>query len=409
LKFEPYIALRYLTARHQNRFINIVTLFSIGGILVGVGALIVVLSIMNGFEDEVRARIIETTAHITLFSFRPGDIDDWRALSARIEEFPDVTGASPFVQSKGAIAGPKSSDGVLIRGIEPDYESRTSSIENQIYWGRFDLATPDSGLPPIILGRYLASEINAQPEDTVALFILRGSGQSLAKNKPIVKKFKVTGIFETGMYDYDAILCYISIPIAQELLGLGSSVTGIQLKIKDFYKASSIAEKIEESLGFPYYTVPWSETNKNLFSWMTLEKWGMFLVLALIIAVAAFNIISTLMMVVMEKTSDIGILKAMGAQKKSIVRIFLLQGSIVGAAGTILGALLGSIIVIIQNRYGIISLPPDVYSISSLPMNLRMLDLTAVVSLSMALSILSAVYPAWRASSLKPVDAIRYA
>ncbi len=296
----------------------------------------------------------------------------------------------------------------LIRGIHPEYEVRTNKISERMYWGEFNLETSDTGLPPIVLGRYLAGEIGAEPDDTVSLFILRGNTQSMSTAKPIAKQFEVAGLFETGMYDYDAILCYIPLHIAQALFNMDNQITGIQVRIENFYDANKIAQKIEANLGFPYYTVPWSETNKNLFSWMTLEKWGMFLVLALIIAVAAFNIISTLMMVVMEKTVDIGILKALGATKKSIVRIFLLQGVIVGSLGTIFGASLGMLLVWIQQHYKIISLPPDIYSISSLPMQLRFWDLIAVVALALILSILSSIYPAMRASRLSPVDAIRY-
>ncbi len=407
-KFETYIALRYLMAKHKNRFINIVTVFSIGGILVGVGAILVVVSIMNGMEDEIRGRIIGTTAHITVYSFKKEGLSDWQSVMDRLLGFPDVVGASPVVYAKGAIAGPKSSDGVMIRGVDPQLERRTSIIPDAIYWGKFELVDSDTALPTIVLGRYLAGEINAKPQDTVSLFVLKYSSKSLMSGRPAVKKFVVSGIFESGMYDFDAALCYIPLTRAQRIFGLKNAISGIQLRIRNFYDAREVAKKIEQALGFPYYAVPWSETNKNLFSWMTLEKWGMFLVLALIIAVAAFNIVSTLMMVVMEKTVDIGILKAMGATDRSLVKIFLFQGLLVGAVGTVLGVLIGGAIVWVQRTYHIISLPPDVYSISSLPMQLRYWDVIAVVVLSMAVSIISAIYPAWRAAKLKPVDAIRY-
>lgn len=407
-KFETFIALRYLTAKHKNHFISIVTFLSVGGILVGVGAILVVVSIMNGMEDEIRGRIIGTTAHITVYSFRREGITDWNELLMKIERLPDVVGASPFIYAKGAIAGPRSSDGVMIRGIDPDMERKTSVIPDAIYWGEFTLTDSVGAMPTIVLGRYLAGEIGAQPGDTVALFILKKTQKAMSAGRPLVKKFIVSGIFESGMYDFDAALCYIPLSRAQKIFGLKNAVSGIQLRVKNFYQASRISKVIENALGFPYYAVPWNETNKNLFSWMTLEKWGMFLVLALIIGVAVFNIISTLMMVVMEKTTDIGVMKAMGATDRALVRIFLLQGTIVGAMGTVLGVIAGGIIVWLQKTYHIISLPPDVYSISSLPMQLRIWDVIATVVLAMLLSVLSSIYPAWRAAKLKPVDAIRY-
>ena len=407
MKLESFIALRYLRSKHSNRFINLVTLFSIGGIFVGVAAIIIVMSIMNGMESEIRSRILDTTAHITVFSYKRENITNWADLVKKIEKFPEVLGASPFVQTKGAIAGPKSSDGALIRGIDTAYERHTSKLAEFIVEGKYSLAVPDSGLPEILLGTYLADQIGAHVGDTVSIFVLR-KNSIMGRRKPTVKRFVVSGIFETGMYDYDAILCYIPLTVAQKIIGVGNSVTGIQVKVKNFYKADKIADELMKYLRFPYYTVPWTETNKNLFSWMTIEKWAMFLVLGLIIIVAAFNIVSTLMMVVMEKTTDIGILKALGARRKSITKIFLYQGMLVGVTGTILGSIVGVIAVAIQDKYKIISLPPDVYSISSLPMQLRFWDVLAVVVLAMVISIVSAIYPALRAAKLNPVDAIRY-
>ncbi len=408
MKFVPFIGLRYLTAKHHDKFINLVTFFSVGGILIGVAALIVVISIMNGFESEIRSKIIDTTSHITVYSYQRAGISNWESNIKRISEVPDVVAASPFAYAKGAIAGPEGTDGVLIRGIVPELEANTTNLPNQVYIGKFDLNDSNPTLPTTVLGRYLAEEIGARINDTISLFVLRRPGIILGPGSYTTKRFLVTGIFETELYDYDATLCYISLKSAQQLLGLGDKISGFQTKIKNFYNASSVAERLTEKLGLPFYAIPWSEINKTLFAWMTLEKWGMFLVLALIIAVAAFNIVSTLMMVVIEKTVDIGILKAMGASEKSIVKIFLFQGTVVGVIGTVLGVLLGSAMVLIQHNYKIISLPPDIYSISAVPMQLKLTDLLVVLILSSVLSILSAVYPAWRATKLNPVDAIRY-
>ncbi|MCD6124067.1 ABC transporter permease [bacterium] len=406
MKFETFIAWRYMTAKHRNRYINVTTIFAVGGILVGVAALLVVLSVMNGLEDEIRQRIINTTAHITIYSYRVEGIDRWKERLRVIQDYPDVIAASPFVYAKGAISGPKSADGVLIRGVVPELERKTTTVPEQIKAGEFFLG--DTGMPKIVLGRFLAEQIGAGVGDTVTLFVLRRSKIPFGVGAPTSMRFVVSGIFETGLYDYDATFCYISISDGQRLFGMGNRISGFQAKVKDCYKAPSIAKRLEEYLGLPFYTIPWTEVNKTLFSWMMIEKWAMFLVLALIIVVAAFNIISTLMMIVMEKTADIGVLKAIGAKETSIVKIFLIQGFIVGVLGTSLGTLLGGAIIFVQNKFHIISLPPEIYSVSSLPMHPRLLDFVVVVLFSMFLSVLSAFYPAWKAAKLKPVDAIHY-
>jgi len=265
---------------------------------------------------------------------------------------------------------------------------------------------PDSnGLPRIVLGLYLADGLGANPGDTVLVYgINENSGARLT---PKINRFEVEGIFETGMFDFDATLAYTNLETAQKLMGLSNAVTGIELRIHNFYEADKIADRIENDLGFPYYALSWVEMNKNLFAWMTLEKWGLFLLLTLIIAVAAFNIASTLIMVVMEKTSQIGILRAMGATASRIRRIFFLQGLYVGVLGTILGYIIGFTLAFIQNKWEIISLPADVYSISSLPVEMHFLDFVIIGIMAMTITVLSSIYPAWRASREEPIDAIR--
>lgn len=406
MRLEPYIALRFLRARQKNKFVSLVAIFAIGGIMIGVAALIVSLSAMNGFENEVRSRIIGTTSHINVHSLRRDYILDWEPLVEKLRKRNDVVAAAPFVYTKMPIAHDGNFDGMILRGVVPEMQVSLGNPGSTVIEGIWLPEKVDtSDIPSIVLGVYLADGLGATPGDTVLVYGIQGKTGS--RITPKINRYEVEGIFESGMYDFDAILAYTNLESAQKLLGLGRAVTGIELKIENFYEADKIADRIEDDLGFPYYALSWVEMNKNLFAWMTLEKWGLFLLLTLIIAVAAFNIASTLIMVVMEKTSQIGILRAMGATAKRIRRIFFLQGLLVGVLGTILGYIVGFTLAFIQNRWEIISLPADVYSISSLPIEMRLLDFVIIGLMAMAITILSSIYPAWRASRETPIDAIR--
>jgi len=406
MRLEPYIALRFLRARQKNKFVSLVAIFAVGGIMIGVAALIVSLSAMNGFETEVRSRIIGTTSHINVHSLRTDYITDWRPLIEILSQRDDVLAAGPFVYSKMPIAHKGHFDGMVLRGVLPAMEASLGNPESTLVEGSWLPDHPDSvGLPRIVLGLYLADGLGANPGDTVLVYGLNES--SGARLTPKINRFEVEGIFETGMFDFDATLAYTNLEAAQELMGLGDAVTGIELRIQNFYEADKIADRIADDIGFPYYTLSWVEMNKNLFAWMTLEKWGLFLLLTLIIAVAAFNIASTLIMVVMEKTPQIGILRAMGATASRIRRIFFLQGFFVGMLGMVLGYIVGFTLAFIQNKWDIISLPADVYSISSLPMEMHTADFIAIGIIALLVTVLSSIYPAWRASRETPIDAIR--
>jgi len=405
MRLEQFIAFRFLRAKHRNRFVSLVAIFAVGGIAIGVAALIVSLSVMNGFEGEVRSRIINTISHINVYSLRAESITDWEPLLERLSARDDVVAASPFVYGKVPIANDGKFDGIMLRGILPSSESAIGCPESTVVDGDWLPEHPDSGIPLIALGVYLADNISAGPGDTVITYGLGSSrGSSMT---PKLHRFVVCGIFETGMFDYDAMLAYINLESAQKIFDLGNSVTGIELRVKDAYAADRIANSVESDLGFPYYAMSWAEMNKNLFSWMTLEKWGLFLLLSLIIAVAAFNIASTLIMVVMEKTPQIGILRAMGVTSKMIRRIFLIQGLVIGILGTALGALIGVLLAFVQNHWEIVSLPADIYSISSLPVDMHALDVLIICTASVLISAVSSLYPAWRASKANPIDAIR--
>ncbi len=402
MSYEFYIAKRYLTARKRSKFISLITLISVGGVLVGVAALVIVLSVMNGFETEVRSRIIGTTSHITVYSMEGGGMADYSLVIEKVEKFKDVVAASPFIFFKAAIASATASDGIAVRGVLPQKEVEVTNIGEKIKSGAFDLRNG------ICLGSDLAEELRVSVGDQVNLFSLEGEEMESGLSVPKVTKFKVTGIFETGMYEYDSQLALISLDKAQKLFNLKGRVSGVEIRTKDYYQAGRIANELDEYLGFPYYAVDWMHQHKNLFSWMKIEKWSMFLILCLIILVAAFNIISTLIMVVMEKTKEIGILKSMGATPQGIRHIFLIEGLVVGAVGAVLGSGIGYGLCWAQETFKFISLPSQIYFINSLPIDMHPLDFILVVLASLGICTLASLYPAYKAARLVPVEAIRY-
>jgi len=412
MSFELLIAGRYLRSRRKVKFISVITFFSVGGVFVGVAALIIVLAVMNGFEGEVRTRIIGTTAHVNVLAFHDEGIEDYREILPVLEGTEHVVAAAPFIYYKAAIRSKYRSDGILVRGIDPELESRVTNLEQNIVHGQMNLglqATAEGKeLPGIVLGSSLAEALGATLDQKVTLLSLRDTGDTANWMVPKAAQFRVAAIFESGMYEYDSALAYISLTSAQKLFEMGDRVTGLQVKTDDLYRAESIAKSIGETLGYPYYTIDWMHMHKNLFSWMTLEKWGMFIVLSLIVIVATFNIISTLIMVVMEKTKDVGILKSMGASSSSIMRIFMFEGLLVGLVGTTLGCLGGYLICWSQETFHFFSLPAEIYFINTLPIDMRFLDFVKVAAAAMGLCFMATVYPARKAAKLVPVDAIRY-
>jgi len=412
MAYEMFIACRYLRSKRKVKFISVITLFSVGGVFVGVAALIIVLAVMNGLESEVRSRIVGTTAHLNVLTFQDDGIEDYREILPAVGKVERVVAAAPFIYYKAAIRSKYRSDGILVRGIDPVLEAKVTKLEDNILYGKLDLEPQHGGngkaLPGIILGVSLADALGAVLDQKVTLLSLRDTGEAASWMVPKAAQFRVAGIFETGLYEYDSALAYISIPAAQKLFEMGSRVTGIQVKTDDLFRAGEVAKSIGKALGYPYYTVDWMHMHKNLFSWMTMEKWGMFIILSLIVIVATFNIISTLIMVVMEKTKDIGILKSMGATSGSIMRIFMFEGILVGLVGTILGCVVGYLICWAQETFHFISLPADIYFINTLPIEMKVVDFTKVALAAMGLCFLATVYPARKAAKLAPVDAIRY-
>ncbi len=408
MSYEFFIAKRYLRSKRKTKFVSVITLISIGGVLIGVTALDFILSMMNGFEKEVRSRIIGTTAHVSVFSTYEEGIDNYQELIPQIKEAKHVENVAPYIYYKAAIASKTGSDGIVVRGIDPEKEKLVTDVERNLKVGSLELDKDEDELPGILLGATLADRLGVELGDNVVLFSLKEGSLTTGWSQPKASKLRLRGIFETGMYEYDASMAYISLSTAQKLFNLGSRITGLHVKLDNLYQASKVAEQLEEKLGYHYYALDWMHMHKNLFSWMQLEKYAMFIVLSLIVAVAAFNIISTLIMVVMEKRKDIGVLKSMGSTNSSIMKIFMFEGLVVGAIGILLGTLFGYILCWIQRSFNIISLPAEIYFISTLPVEMRPLDFILVASAAMLLTFLATVYPARRAAQLSPVDAIRY-
>jgi len=405
LKYEWFIARRYLMSRQSGSFISLNSFFSIGGVVVGVAALIFVMSMMNGFESELRTRILGVTSHITVFPRYEDSMVNPEANMADLLTVDGVVAAAPFIYYKAAVESNTTGDGIVVRGIDPEMENAVTGLGDKIVVGRFNLEPNERGEGGVIVGKNLAARLDVIPGDPLVMFSLRGD-KLRAGSQPRVKKFEVRAIFETGMYEYDDAMAYISIPDAADLFKI-DGVTGIHLKTDRFFEADKIADKINRAYLDRFDAVDWKQMHRNLFSWMQLEKIGMFAALSLIIAVAAFNIISTLVMIVMDKRHEIGILKTMGAVPAAVSRIFMGIGLVVGIIGCLLGWLFGYFLCWLQIKFNIISLPPEIYFISSLPIELRPFDFVIVGLASILLCFLATLYPARQAARLSVIKVLR--
>ena len=405
--FELFIARRYLKSRRRENFISFISLISIVGVAIGVATLNFVMAMMNGFETEIRQRIIDTTAHITVYSYAGDGFVDWQSLADKIKDVPDVEATAPNIFFKSVIGSGDANDGVFVKGIDPKYEYAVSRLHENIVAGEINLDINSDSLPGIVIGRELASTLNVKLGEEVVLASLKQKKMTLTL-QPKYKRFVVTGLFETGMNEYDGNLAYISIPMAQDLFKLDDMVTGLQVRVRDFYKSEHIAREIEEIVGSPYYAVDWSERHKNLFGWMTLEKYGMSIVVGLIVAVAAFNIVTTLIMLVIEKRRDIAILKSMGANRSQVMKIFMFQGTLLGFVGTMAGTGLGFALCWLQQTFDIVAIPGEIYFINSLPIDMRAIEFVIVAVASVVIAFLATLYPSRRAARLFPSDILRH-
>ena len=410
MSFEFFIGSRYLRTKQKQAFISLITVLSIAGVTVGVMALIVVIAVMTGFEYDLKSRILGVESHIVIMRHN-GPFSDYRNILEHVENTDGVEAATPFINSQVILRSSLSLSGAVLRGIDPDSADRV--IKNLDKVSLKNLKETDQrkstsiAMPAIILGKELAKNLGVMQGDPVYLISPRGMISPIG-HIPTMKRFKVAGLFESGMYEYDRSLAYMHIKDAQKILRMGDSVNGIEVRVNDIYNARNIAGRIVKELGFQYWARDWMQMNQNLFSALKLEKTVMFIILALIVLVAAFNIASTLIMMVMEKTKDIAILKAMGATDKSIRKIFVFKGVVIGSIGTILGVCLGFILCTVLKYYQFIELPGDVYYITTLPVKLELLDVVMIASAAMAISFLATIYPARQASKLDPVEAIRY-
>ncbi|MBI5207919.1 MAG: lipoprotein-releasing ABC transporter permease subunit [Candidatus Firestonebacteria bacterium] len=402
LSFELFVGFRYLRAKQKRAFISLITFISIGGVSLGVMVLITVLAVMNGFEKDMRNKILGTMAHITIFKQREENFNEYPEVISRISKTSHVVALTPFVLAQAMLQSSSGSmEGVVVRGIDAVQESAVTQIKKNLIEGNLNLE--DNG---ILIGIELAYKLGLKLGDKI--LIISKVVQTPMGLMPRSTEFKVVGIFQTGMYEYDTALSYISLKMAQKLYGMGNSITGIEVKLDDIFKAEKISTLLQNELRYPYWVRSWVDMNRNLFSALKLEKITLSIILTFIVLVSAFNIVSTLIMVVMEKTCDIGILKAIGATQKSIANIFLLEGFIIGVIGTAIGTIGGVLLSWALDKYQFIKLPGDVYYIDTLPVEMRFLDILLIGIAAITISSLAALYPAWQASRLDPVEALRY-
>jgi lipoprotein-releasing system permease protein len=415
MNYEFFIGLRYLRARQRETFISLITLISVLGVMIGVMTLNVVMAVMTGFEETLRDRLLGINAHITLV--KSGDqLKNYEELLQEVVKQPGVVAASPAIYGQVMLTSGSRVTGVFIRGVDPDRANRVVEIQRYVKEGSlqslkqpFPLRVDERTvlLPGLIVGKRLAGQLGAFVGTPVQVVSPLGSPTAIGVI-PKVRRFVVVGLFDSGMSEIDATLAIMSLADAQKFFELGDSVTNLEIRVQDIYKAQEVANNIQRQIGFPYLTEDWSRLWPNLFSALRLEKTVYFLVLLLMVLIGAFNIISTLIMVVMEKRKDIAILQSMGATRDSIRKIFLIKGCIIGVVGTFLGVFLGYLICLLIEKYQFIELPKDVFLISTVPVRIYFSNFLLVSLASLVVCLLASIYPARQAAKLDPVEIIRY-
>lgn len=408
MSFEVLVALRYLRARRKQTFISIISLLSMVGVGLGVCTLVVVLSVMSGAESELKRKILGMNAHVMIY--KAGEVmDQPQAVLAKLRRMPGVSQAAPFAYGQVMVVSGSGASGAILRGIDLSGALESLDLQRVITHGSLAaLAGKDGrGVPGVLLGEALARRLAVHQGDVVNLINPLGEDTPVGR-APKSEPFRVAGVFRSGMYQYDSSLCYVSLTAAQGFLDLGQAVSGVEFKVDDIYAADAIGRRAAETLGPLYYARDWMTMNHSLFSALKLEKITMFVILILIVLVAAFGIVSSLIMLVMEKTKDIAILKTMGATARSIRRIFVLEGLIIGVMGTVLGLASGLGLCALLARYKFIDLPVDVYALDTLPVQVEPLMVALVGVSAVAISLIATLYPAHAAGRLDPVESLRY-
>lgn len=422
MSYELFIGLRYLKAKRKQTFISIITLISILGVMVGVTALIIVLSVMTGFEEDLRDKILGVNAHLVVMEFGKG-IKDYNHVAEKAKKVEGVVGTTPFIYNQAMLSTENGVVGVAVRGLDVNTVGDVIALPKKITSGSLDglraslqdKYTTGSPLPGIVIGKELSKNLGIAVGEDVNVISPSGT-MTPAGPVPRIARFQVAGIFEFGMYEYDSSMAFISLESAKRFFRMGDTVSGVEIRVKDIYQAEKIGRNIQKELNGFYYVRTWMDMNKNLFAALKLEKVAMFIILVLIVIVAAMNIISTLIMVVMEKGKDIAILKSMGATAGDILRIFMIEGLVIGFTGTVTGVILGvttalnleKVVGFIEKLFGFKVLRPDVYYIDKLPSKVDPYMVAAIAIVAIIISFLATIYPSWRASKLEPVEALRY-
>ncbi|MBQ2517134.1 MAG: lipoprotein-releasing ABC transporter permease subunit [Desulfovibrio sp.] len=408
MSFAFFVARRYLFARRKQAFIYVISIMSILGVALGVAALVVVLGVYNGLTTDMRDKILGANAHGIVMSYMPDAFADHPELLGEVLKTPGVTGATPFIYTEVMLSAGKGVKGLVLRGIDPKTAPSVLTMLRKMKRGSIARLSQSDGLPGIVIGEELAKRIGLGIGSRVNL--LSPSGQKTAAGfQPRIRAFEVAAIFKTGMFEYDSSLAFVTLDACRDVLGLDPGfLSGIEITVDDVFKADVIAQRISSTVGSPFYARNWMEMNANLFAALKLEKIGMFILLAMVVLIGSFSIVATLVMLVMEKTKDIAVMLSMGATRRTIRRIFMLQGTIIGFVGTLLGYALGLTVGYLLKRYQFIKLPENVYTLDHLPIIITLSDVLIIGAAAMLLCFLATLYPARQASRLKPAEALRY-
>ena len=410
---EWYVARRYLSSKGGDRLFSFITWIALGGVTVGVSALVIVIGVMSGMQEDLMGKILESSPHVLVLqqgsSIR---MDDWKTVADRVRKIEGVEAVAPFVLTTVTALRGTYSQSADMYGVSLDPEGpAVTEMESRIQEGAHDLGPTASGLPPVLMGSRLAARMQAFTGDTLTLIAFENlTVDPMGMPSPSIRLYEVTGTFTTGMYDYDIKNIYVPIEAAQEQLGIldGDRVGGLGVRVRDPDEAGPVSDSIQAALGYEFLAISWSTTNGALFSALELEKLAMYLILTLIVVVAAFNIVSTLVMVVVDRTREIGILKSMGMTDRMILRIFMIQGLSIGVIGTTAGTVLGLVVAWALDTFEIIKIPAEVYFVEKLPVSIHAADVGMIVGVSLLIAFLATIYPALQASRLQPVRAIRH-